>query len=38
MHTGKYHLLAALQEPYKKAHLLTDNAGEFCGKVQSMGH
>ena len=33
-----YHLLAAEQEPYQKAHLLTKNTEEFSGKkVRGMG-
>ena len=30
-HTAYHHLLAAKQEPYKKAYLLPNNTGEFPG-------
>ena len=30
-------LLAAKQEPYKKAYLLTKNTEEFCGKSSDNG-
>ena len=34
-----YHLLAAQQEPYKKAYLLMNTTEEFSGKkARRMGH
>ena len=33
-----YHLLAAQQEPYKKAYVLMKNIGESSGKVRSRDH